>query len=499
MSSLLEATPSVQGAQHPRVYSCPPYIATTGLKAVELCSMAGLDLDEWQQLVLVDSLGRRQDGKWAAFEIGEVISRQNGKGGTLEARELAALYLIEDDRLTIHSAHQFDTSLEAFGRLLALIENTPKLHRRVKRVSNSHGQEGITLKDGKRIRFRTRTKGGGRGFTGDCLILDEAMDIPEATHAALLPTLSARPNPQVWYTGSAVDQMVDDNGVVFARIRERGQRGGDPSLAYFEFSADLDINRISKEETANVEHWMAANPALGIRISPEYVARERATLSTRKFAVERLGVGDWPRTDDAADRVIDLAKWDACTDHNSISLDPVCFAFDVSPGQTHSAIASCGYRADGQPHVEVIDHRRGTHWVADRIADLKRDHRPHLILCDASSAPASALVADVERQIGEVYKVTAGEHAAAFGMICNGVLEEAEDGRGRLRHLGTPELRVALEGATTRPMGDGGSAWSRKNSEVDISPLVAATLAIWGNSTRPKRVVPRVISLALNP
>jgi hypothetical protein len=135
------------------------------------------------------------DGKWAAFEVGVEVAAQNGKGAILEARELAGLFLL-GERLIIHSAHQFDTSLEAFRRLLCLIEDTPDFDRRVQRVSRSHGEEGIELKNRQRIRFRTRTKGGGRGFSGDCLILDEAMILPESAHGALLPTLSARPNPR---------------------------------------------------------------------------------------------------------------------------------------------------------------------------------------------------------------------------------------------------------------------------------------------------------------
>jgi hypothetical protein len=111
-------------------------------------------------------VGGAGDGKWAAFEVGVNVPRQNGKDGILEARELTGLFLL-GERMIIHSAHQFDTSLEAFRRLLELIEDTPELDKRVKRVSRSHGEEGIEFKGGQRIRFRTRTKGGGRGFSGD--------------------------------------------------------------------------------------------------------------------------------------------------------------------------------------------------------------------------------------------------------------------------------------------------------------------------------------------
>jgi hypothetical protein len=43
--------------------------------------------------------------------------------------------------------------------------------------------------------------------------------------------------------------------------------------------------------------------------------------------------------------------------------------------------------------------------------------------------------------------------------------------------LGTPELKAALKGASKRSLGDSW-AWARKSSAVDISPLVAVTLAL---------------------
>jgi hypothetical protein len=54
-----------------------------------------------------------------------------------------------------------------------------------------------------------------------------------------------------------------------------------------------------------------------------------------------------------------------------------------------------------------------------------------------------------------------------------------EDG---LRHRGTQELSVAVAGARKRTLVDAW-AWSRKSSSVDISPLVACTLAFWGVAT----------------
>ncbi len=207
----------------PRISHIPPAVSSTEREATELAELAGLVLDPWQRLVLDGALGERKDGKWSAFEVAVVCSRQNGKGSIIEARELAALFLPSlGERFVVHSAHLFDTSLEAFRRLLFLIEETPDLDREVMRVVRSHGEEGIEVRGGRRIRFRPRSKGGGRGFTADCVIFDESHILPESAHGAILPTLSARPSTQVWYLASAPDQEVHRDALVLSRLRARG-------------------------------------------------------------------------------------------------------------------------------------------------------------------------------------------------------------------------------------------------------------------------------------
>lgn len=463
------------GAQRPRVSTFPESVSSTGVEAIELCRMAGLNLDPWQEFVLSNSLGERADGRWSAFEVGLVVSRQNGKGSLLEARELTGLFLLPEERLLIHSAHQFDTSIEAFRRLLSLIEGCPDLERRVKRVSRSHGEEGIELKDGSRVRFRTRTKGGGRGFTGDWLGLDEAMILPQSMHGALLPTLSARPNPQVWYCGSAVDKDIHEHGLVFSRIRERGLRGDDPSLAYFEWSVDADSpDAVTDELAEDPESWAAANPGLGIRISAEHVSFERRSLDPRTFAVERLGVGDWP-AGDGSDTVISMEDWLGLVDPDPPLIEallPVCIAFDVTPDRSRTAIAVAGRRPDGAAHVEIADHKRGTGWVLDRLSEMLARYPSLALLCDASG-PAGSLIAALEDRGHIVTTVNAREHAQACGRFFDAVEQKT------LRHCGEPELNAAVKGAARRTLGDAW-AWSRKSSGVDISPLVACTLAHWG-------------------
>ncbi len=461
----------------PRIRWAPPGRRTKlGREAVEFNRSVGLALDDWQEMVLVEALRMNSRTRlWRSFEVAVDLARQNGKGGLLEGRQLPGLFVLREP-LQVYSSHQFDTSLEAFRRLLEWVEGMDELRRQVKRVARSHGEEGIELfakhgeSSGPRIRFRTRTKGGGRGFSCDCLYLDEAMIISEFSHGALLPTLSARRNPQVWYTGSAVDQLVHEHGVVFARVRERGRRGGDPGLSYYEWSLPVDHpDDVTEEMAADPEMWRMANPALGVRIRESLVANEQRSMDPRTFAVERLGVGDWPRTDYTPETVLDLETWARLADPSSQLDDPVCLAFDVSP-ERRSSIGAAGRSADGWWHVEVIDSRAGTKWLLDRIPELVDRHDPTVIVCDGYG-PSSALIAPLEALGIEVEAVSAQDHARACARFVDFVSE------GELRHLGSSELAAAIRVARTRPLGDAW-AWSRKNSTGNISPLVSVTLAL---------------------
>lgn len=471
--------------------SAPAAVSSRGREAVEVAEAFGLILDPFQELVLEDGLGVRADGRWAAFEVGVDMPRQNGKGGILEARELAGV-LAFGERMIVHSAHEFQTAADAMLRMEEILAGSPEYARLVRRVSRSHGAEGFTFAGGARIRYRTRTAGGGRGFSADLILFDEAMILKESFIGALLPTLSARSvngNPQVWYTGSAVDQLVHEHGVVFARLRERGLDGGDRSLAWFEWSAlavDEDGRPVSPDHPAvagiiaDRDAWAAANPGLGIRISEEHVENELRSMAARTFVVERLGIGDWPATSLDAAQVIRVEAWDALGEAVGPPLKPgVCFAFDVTPDRSSASIGVAGLRDDGLEHLELVERGRGTSWVVDRLVELVGRHRPVAVVCDGAS-PAAALLPALEENGVSVMVVTAREHANACGVLYDLVDERAA------RHLGQRPLREALMGAARRPLGDAW-AWSRRSSTIDISPLVAVTLAVWGrrSSERP--------------
>jgi hypothetical protein len=476
MNSALAVPPAdLRGSQEPRVSHWPEYVSSAGEEAIELAQLAGLHLDPWEVFVLTHSLGERPDGKWAAFEVGLDVPRQNGKGTVEEVRELAGAILF-GEKLIIHSAHEQATASEQFLRLLQLLEEA-EFSSRLKRPNRGKGSEAILFRDGTRIFFKTRTGGGGRGLTGDLVVLDEAMFLPESIIAALVPTMAARSiegNPQLWYAGSAVDQDKHEHGVVFTRLRERALKQ-QPSVAWFEWSAPGD-DPDNVPDAADPAVWAMANPGMGIRIAQEHIAKEQGgALGPREFAVERLGIGDWPDTTGYASDITP-EMWAACRDLNSRATDPVCFAFDMTPARTSGSITACGWRDDGRLHGEVIDNRRGTDWMHERLLHLKRNHKPAAVICDASG-PAGSLVPGLEQAGVPVICVTARQHAQACAMFFDAVDQAV------FRHLDTQDLANALKGARKRPLGDAW-AWNRKDSSVDISPLVALTLSLWGLQTQ---------------
>lgn len=463
----------------PRFRQVPEYDVdfSSGHDAIELAERAGLFLDEWQKRAVLDILAERRDERgalvWGTFENALLVPRQNGKNAVLEAIELAALFAFEE-KLIIHTAHLFPTAVEAFLRIRMLIENNPDFDAKVSRVRTGKGDEAIELKSGQRLRFMSRSGSSGRGFSCDRLIYDEAYELPEETVAASLPTMSARPNPQVLYTSSAPTGSVKSD--VLRRVMARGrleprEKGGPPrepdrNLCYIEYSAD------PKADLDDQKEWANANPGVAAgRISLEFIAKERAAMSEVAFARERLGILD----EHQGATVIDLDVWEAQADPLSSPLDPVGFAIDVSPDSSWASIAVCGRRADRKLHVEVVERRRGTGWVVDRVEELVSSWSPVSVTLDAIGPAGALLPAFAERGISiEVVSMT------QYGQACALFKNAVDD--GGLIHKAQTGLTAALEAGRKRPLGEAGLwGWHRRDT-TDITPLVASTLAVFGFS-----------------
>lgn len=433
---------------------------------VDLAASAGLHLDPWQQHVLEVGLAERDDGQWLSRVVALVVGRQNGKGSILEALELAALFLF-GCRTIVHTAHLFKTSSEAFVRLLQLVESTPDLDRLVQSVHRSHGSEGIELVSGERIWFGTRTGGAGRGLSPDLIIMDEAYNLNDRAVSALFPSMSARPNPQAWITSSAPTALPESD--VLRRYCRQGRAGAE-GLTYVEYCAKVDPTVALKDiDLTDPDLWAQANPGFPHRIGAEAIEVDRFAMTPDDFCRERLGI--WIDDEDG-EWVIPADAWALTLEEDSEIDGAQAFALEVAEDRSWSAIAAAGCSTLGsEVHGEVIAYEEGTAWCVARCKSLVTKWGGEIAVVKGS--PAASLLPALKKAKVPTREVSTAEHAAACGQLYDACTSDPI----MFAHRDQPHLTVALRGAAKRSVGDGAWVWSRKRSAVDISPLVAVTVA----------------------
>jgi hypothetical protein len=417
---------------------------------------AGYTLDDWQIDVLDAALGLYK-GRWAAPEVCVLCARQNGK---TEIAVAAALYVATSGpkKLVIVSSHETKTNEEVFLRMREIVE-TDTFAEFAPRIYTANGRESVTFSNGSRIKFIARSKHQGRGFSADLIIIDEAFVLSEGSWSSLKPSLSAAKQPQIWLLSSAPHPDSD----VLRRYCLRGRAGEDKDLCYFEWSAPLDAAPDS------FEAWAASNPALGRRIAVETVASELKALDPEAFARERLGV--W--REDETPSPFPPGTWDALAYQGHLEVDGVpVFGLDITPMRDHSTISVAANTKAGRPLVEVVERQRGTSWVVPKLQEVLKQYPGTKVIVDRS-AWAASLADDIRAANLSVHETDAAEVSTAAGQFLEAVLEQT------FFHRGDPRLTTAVEGARQRPIGERWG-WDRKIPTVDVSPLVAVSLALWG-------------------
>lgn len=512
---------TVLGSRSPRLRAVPPYTESRGQDAIDIAAMAGLVLDPWQQDVLMDMCAVDERGRWATLENTLIVGRQNGKGAIIEALALASLF-VWDDQLVMYSAHRFDTAQQMFKRIRDLVDGCSALSRRVRRIYEGNGKERVELKTGAELKFLTRSDAAARGFSGDRAFADEAFKLDSAMMGAILPTMSARPNPHVSYFSSAGWEISEQLGKLRRRavaallwglvadgrtleeaaaelgvdtedgkaLLARADGPHDPSLCFLEWSVPETTQRL-KSVMGNTALWAMANPALGGRLSERFTQAELRSMSTVEFARERLGIGDYPPDeDDDGWGVIAEAEWVRLV-HPDGGVRPgesggrrPAFAVDVTPDRSRAAIGAVYEDEDGQLVAEVIAHRQGVGWVVPRLVELIGKYDPVAVALD-TVGPASSLIPDLDRTLEqldaaqleavtqlEVLELSTSDIAQAYGQFHEHVTDTK-----RLRHLDQEPLNEAVRAAGTRPLGDR-VTWDRRGADGDITPLVAVTNAL---------------------
>lgn len=418
----------------------------------------------WQRLVADIAYEIDTDtGRLAYREVRLTVPRQSGKT-TLMLAAMTHRCIAMGDRQRIFYTAQ--TGKDA--RLKWEDEHVPVLERSVLapliQVRRTNGSEAIRWENGSMWSLLATTESAGHGAQADLGVLDEAFSyVDDRLEQAMKPAMVTRPQPQLWIVSTAgtedslyLNEKIDDG-------RMRAAAGATSSVAFFEWSAPDDA------DIADPDTWYACMPALGLTVPVAAIRSDFESMREPEFRRAYLN----QRQDRAAAapwQIITEAQWAACADKSSTIANTPTIALDVTPSRSMASLCAAGLRDDGVAHVEVIGNRPGTSWVLDWFATDDRVRKYRSIVIDPVSG-ANSLVSDLRNMGLQIIEVGTRQMVAGCGKFYDLATQ------GRLRHIDQVPLNAAIAGSKKRNLGDAW-AWHRRDISVDVSPLVAATLAL---------------------
>mgnify|MGYP000240403512 CR=1 FL=1 len=438
-----------------------PRVADVGAQII------GAPMMPWQRQVLDTAMELDADGRPAYRRVVLTVPRQSGKTtlqlGLFVHRALAW----GSPQVMVYAAQ---TGKDARKKLIdppngqiPMLLRSP--FRSLFRPRFTNGHEAILWRNGSRHTVAANTEKSGHGDTLDLGLIDEAFSqIDARLEQAMSPAMATRPDAQLWIVSTAGNEAstylrskVDAGRVNFGDT--------DSGVAYFEWSADEDV------DIDDAREWYRWMPALGRTTTETFIRSELVSMRSEGNEDEwRRAYGNQWRAAGAGG-AIDMRRWAASVDPGARLVDPVALAVDVTPDRSLSSLAAAGVGSDGRWHVELIKNAPGTDWLVERTAAVAARHQVVGVGLDPSSA-AGSLVGDFVRAGIDPVLAKPRDMASACGRLFDVVTED------KLRHRGQSEVQDALVGARKRPLADAW-AWDRKFTSVDLSPLVALTLALW--------------------
>jgi hypothetical protein len=502
--------PLVKGRPGPCKCGCALTPRTThGFRAVEFAhDVLGVRLFGWQRFLLIHALELAPWGGFRFRTIVILVSRQSGKTTAVEVKNLFKMFVLHAP-LVLGTAQSLDVSEESWDNAVAMVEGIPELYEEVaepkdgRGIVRVNGKKTLRLKSGSRWQVASASRRGGRGKSGDDVNFDELREHHNwDSWSAVSKTTMAKARAQIWAFSNAGDirSVVLNSLQATGRAAAADPANADPTIGHFEWSAPDDF-RCTCARAEGQQHkrscrlwdrsaWAQSNPSLGYPDGVTELAIENAMMTdpvaqllTEVFCVKVTTLA--PEWD-----VITQREWEDRLDIASAPRDPVVFAADVNYEGSAGSIGIAGLRADGLEHVEAPEDltRTGTSWMVAKLVELRDKHRPLAVGIDPVGK-AGALIAPLTEHGFQVVssgerakpgktplvKLTTREVTQAFDQF----VASARDAR-TLRHRGDKLLVAALAGAATRKVGDSGAEfWARKDSTVNIAPLVAVTLARW--------------------
>jgi len=455
-------------------YASPPSGAPSHAHRVAALSakVLGRELMPWQRRASQLLNEHRGGVRTRPFTV-VTIQRQAGKTTWLLAEALERCLFGGPFRRVWYTAQNGQYAREKWGELVAELTGPGAPLRRQLECKYTNGTERLIFPNGSTLRPFPPTKDALHSMQSDLVILDEAWSHNATRGAELMqaidPTQATRAGAQIVVVSTAGTA----DSTFLRPLVDRG-RGGDPAVTYLEWGIADDVDPMDVDAVA------AAHPAVGRTIDREFLAAAATRMAATPGEYARAYGNRWTTT---LEQLIPAIAWAAIRHRDGIpaaGVAPVLGA-DVAVDRSAAAVWACWPDTAGIPTLEVVAYGPGTDWVAGRLAELHAAHRSPAVL-DGGTGPASTVVDQLRDRDGTlpgwVRAVTPREFSTACAQLLDAVTDRS------VRHRGNPELDAAVAAAARRTVGDGW-VWSRRLPAVDVSPLVAASLALFGDRHRP--------------
>lgn len=510
------SAPKRVGKETPRIYTPPLRTLTqetsAGFACIEFAhDILGITLLPWQRWLLIHALELLEDGTFRFRTVVVLIARQNGKSTLAQVLALFFMY-VRSAGLVIGTAQNIDIAKEVWQGAVDIAQDVPELAELIKgQPRTTNGQITLELVTGERYKVQAASRRGGRGLSGDLVLLDELREHQTwDAWGAVTKTTLARPFAQIW----ALSNAGDATSVVLRHLRKQAHKQlGDPDginrevgdvvdpvaaadpVAAVEVLTEAEGIINEATDSLGIFEWSAppgcalddldgiaqANPSLGHTISLRAIFAALAADPEWVFRTEVLC--QW--SEGTLTGPFPPGAWDAAVDVESEvpQGNPVSFCVDVSADRSHTHIGVAGQRADGDWHVELVASRIGIDWAVRWFKERANPDAPLRVALQGRGAPVSGMADELRAIDGiEVVPMVGPElgiaAAVTWDMVAGHVIDTGEK-RALLWHRSQPALNVAATVAATRVVGDGAWTWDRVRSPADISPIVAVSGALW--------------------
>mgnify|MGYP006992076156 CR=1 FL=1 len=510
----------IKGKETPRIYT-PPLReltpdTTLGYEIIEFSeTVLEVKLHPWQKWLVIHAfevVDDPVDGWRLRFRIVITeVGRQNGKTTLGCVIALYFLYQLAVG-LVLGTAQDVSNAEDVWQSCVDMAQENPELADAIKHVWFTNGSKRLQLTGNRDYRVRASNRKAGRGKSADLVLLDELREHQTwDAWAALSKTGMARKNSLLWCMSNAGDgtsvvlrhfrlrahaQLGDPDGIVKALgdsepIPDDAAEGS--ALGLFEWSAPPDA------DPGDMDAWAQANPSLGYTIDLAAIKAAYADDPPDVFKTECLC--QWVTSTITPPFPVD--SWDAGKDEQS-TIDmrsELWWGVDISADRTHASIAVCGKRKDGAWHVELVEYRPGTGWLASWFQNTAPNYPTMKVALQSKGAPIASMMDVIEAIEGIQIIECSGSNVAGWCGRMYDAVASCSEASGidavPVYHVTQPALDLAANIAATRPMGDGAWAWDRNKSMEDISPLVAATMAL-GAATQVDIEKPKVYESIYN-